>query len=93
MQIDHIENTFGTILCEKGNIFIPLSPSPFFLLCKRDKWEQDRKYGCRNFLLLSSPTCIFVFSGILDEFKPATWRSVNSVVSLKLPGWFYLMDV
>jgi hypothetical protein len=36
--------------------------------------------------MLSSPTYIFVFSGILDELKSATGRSVYWVVMSELPG-------
>ena len=42
--------------------------------------------------MLSIPTYIFVFSGILDEFKPATGRSVYWAVMSELPGWLYIMD-
>ena len=38
------------------------------------------------------PTYIFVISGILDEFKPATGRSVYWAVMSEPPGWLYIMD-
>ena len=78
--IDQVKNTLGTIFSEKGNIFNSSPP----LFGKRD--------SCWNFLMPSSPTYIFVISGILDEFKPATGRSVYWAVMSELPGWLYIMD-